>query len=47
MEDVTNDSEVKLSNLKILTNAIIEDQIERGADLAKLKILTKEEVIKS
>jgi hypothetical protein len=36
--------EVKLSNLKILTNAIIEDQIERGADLAKLKILTKEEV---
>ena len=36
--------EVKLSNLKILTNAIIEDQIERGADLAKLKILTKEEI---
>ena len=36
--------EVKLSNLKILTNAIIEDQIERGADLAKLKILTKKEI---
>ena len=36
--------EVKLSNLKILTNAIIEDQKERGADLAKLKILTKEQV---
>ena len=36
--------EVKLSNLKILTNAIIEDQIERGADLANLKILTKKEV---
>ena len=36
--------EVKLSNLKILTNAIIEDQIERGADLANLKILTKEQV---
>ena len=44
MEDVTNNSEVKLANLRILTDAIIKDQIERGADLAKLKILTKEEV---
>ena len=44
MEDVTNDSEIKLANLRTLNNAIIEDQIERGADLAKLKILTKEEV---
>jgi len=40
----TDNAEVKLSNLKILTNAIIEDQKERGADLAKLKILTKEQV---
>ena len=36
--------EIKLANRKILTNAIIEDQIKRGADLAKLKILTKQEV---
>ena len=40
----TDNAEVKLSNLKILNNAIIEDQIKRGADLAKLKILTKEQV---
>jgi len=40
----TDNAEVKLSNLKILNNAIIEDQIERGADLANLKILTKEQV---
>ena len=39
-----NDPEIKLANRKILTNAIIEDQIKRGADLAKLKILTKQEV---
>ena len=38
------DPEIKLANRKILTNAIIEDQIKRGADLAKLKILTKQEV---
>ncbi len=36
--------EVKLSNLKILNNAIIEDQKKRGVDLAELKILTKQEV---
>jgi hypothetical protein len=35
--------EVKLSNLKILTNAIIEDQKKRGTERANLKILTKEE----
>jgi len=40
----TDNAEVKLSNLKILNNAIIEDQIKRGADLANLKILTKEQV---
>jgi hypothetical protein len=40
----TDNAEVKLSNLKILNNAIIEDQIKRGVDLAKLKILTKEQV---
>jgi len=39
-----NDPQIKLANRKILTNAIIEDQIKRGADLAKLKILTKQEV---
>jgi len=38
------DPEIKLSNRKILTNAIIEDQIKRGADLTKLKILTKQEI---
>ena len=50
IEELTNnyrtetDPEIKLANRKILTNAIIEDQIKRGADLAKLKILTKQEV---
>jgi hypothetical protein len=50
IEELTNnyrtetDSQIKLANRKILTNAIIEDQIKRGADLAKLKILTKQEV---
>ena len=39
-----NDPEIKLSNRKILTNAIIEGQIKRGADLTKLKILTKQEI---
>jgi len=38
------DPELKLSNRKILTNAIIEGQIKRGADLTKLKILTKQEI---
>jgi len=38
--------EVKLSNLKILNNAIIEDQKKRGVNLAELKILTKKEVNK-
>ena len=38
------DPEIKLSNRKILTNAIIEGQIKRGADLTKLKILTKQEI---
>jgi len=36
--------EVKLSNRKILTDALIEDQKKRGVDLAELKILTKQEV---
>ena len=50
IEELTNnyrtetDPQIKLANRKILTNAIIEDQIKRGADLAKLKILTKQEV---
>lgn len=50
IEELTNNyrtetnPEIKLANRKILTNAIIEDQIKRGADLAKLKILTKQEV---
>jgi len=50
IEELTNNyrtetnQEIKLANRKILTNAIIEDQIKRGADLAKLKILTKQEV---
>jgi|TARA_R100001463_G_scaffold135621_1_gene199214 hypothetical protein len=36
--------EVKLSNRKILTDALIEDQKKRGVDLAELKILTKQEI---
>ena len=50
IEELTNnyrtetDPQIKLANRKILTNAIIEDQIKRGVDLAKLKILTKQEV---
>jgi len=36
--------EVKLSNRKILTDALIEDQKKRGVNLAELKILTKQEV---
>jgi len=36
--------EIKLSNRKILTDALIEDQKKRGVDLAELKILTKKEV---
>ena len=40
----TENAQVKQSNLKIFTNAIIKDQIERGADLTKLKILTKTQV---
>ena len=50
IEELTNnyrtetDPQIKLANRKILTNAIIEDQIKRGADLANLKILTKQEV---
>ena len=38
--------QVKIANLKILNNAIIEDQKKRGVDLAELKILTKQEVNK-
>mgnify|MGYP000327166176 CR=1 FL=1 len=40
----TENAQVKQSNLKIFTNAIIKDQIERGADLNKIKILTKTQV---
>jgi len=36
--------EVKLSNRKILTDALIEDQKKRGVNLAELKILTKQEI---
>jgi len=36
--------EVKLSNRKILTDALIEDQKKRRVNLAELKILTKQEV---
>ena len=45
MEDVTNNSEIKLANLRTLNNAIIEDQIKRGVDLTNIKILTKKQVI--
>ena len=40
----TDNPEIKISNLKIFTNAIIEDQKKRGIERANLKILTKEEV---
>ena len=40
----TDNAEIKLDNLRILNNAIIEDQIKRGVDLANLKILTKKQV---
>jgi hypothetical protein len=39
----TDNSEIKISNLKIFTNAIIEDQKKREIERANLKILTKEE----
>jgi hypothetical protein len=39
----TDNPEIKISNLKIFTNAIIEDQKKRGIERANLKILTKEE----
>jgi len=42
-ENETN-PEIKLVNRKILTDAIIDDQIRRGAELDNLKILTKQEV---
>ena len=36
--------QAKIANLKILNNAIIEDQIKRGTERANLKILTKSQV---
>jgi len=36
--------QAKIANLKILNNAIIEDQIKRGTERANLKILTKSKV---
>jgi hypothetical protein len=39
----TDNPEIKISNLKIFTNAIIEDQKKREIERANLKILTKEE----
>ena len=40
----TENAQVKASNLKILNDAVIEDQIKRGVNLANLKILTKTQV---
>ena len=37
--------DVQLANRKILTDALIDDQIRRGTERANLKILTKQEVI--
>ena len=45
MEDGTDNPEIKLANLEILNNAIIEDQLKRGVERANLKILTKQEII--
>jgi hypothetical protein len=39
----TDNPEIKISNLKIFTNAIIKDQKKRGIKRANFKILTKEE----
>ena len=50
IEQLANDyktetnSQAKIANLKILNNAIIEDQIKRGTERANLKILTKSQV---
>jgi len=44
MEDGTDNPEIKLANLEILNNAIIEDQLRRGVKRANLKILTKQEI---
>ena len=38
MEDGTDNPEIKLANLEILNNAIIEDQLRRGVERANLKI---------
>ena len=50
IEQLANDyktetnTQAKIANLKILNNAIIEDQIKRGTERANLKILTKSQV---
>ena len=50
IEQLTNDyktetnPQAKIANLKILNNAIIEDQIKRGTERTNLKILTKSQV---
>ena len=50
IEQLTNDyktetnPQAKIANLKILNNAIIEDQIKRGTKRTNLKILTKSQV---